>query len=441
MKKTALIIGICLGVSHLTSAQEACDKDKIFKVDDIVYLWDGFDNKWKKGVYKGLKNEEHTINTDDGFVIGIQGDLTEVLSQSEFDDMDPAKGQCAVLTTSYREEFRKESLQLLNDYRTKNQATALQTDAVLEKAAQDYADWLVKNQKFGHREDGTTVEARVLKAARALDATILNDEFNGDYAFKGVGENLTQGRLCAFDAFESWRTSKMGHDANMKRATHRNVGYGLGCAVDQNGHRFIVAAQVFGGERAQAEASEGLATTDEPDSANDQKYSSSPNTAGQPKTTPPDAPNTAENIAYGKKAMQSSTLVKTPVYAEASNAVDGNTSTKWAYNESNTITHTNPSTNPWWQVDLEVVHQISEIKIWNRTDCCWEDINDFFVIISGKENDPNKTILGPFSFSGPEEKSKSIKVEGVNGQHILIFTQGTNKRLTLAEVEVFGSKP
>ena len=69
-----------------------------------------------------------------------------------------------------------------------------------------------------------------------------------------------------------------------------------------------------------------------------------------------------ENIAFNKDAVQSSTRA---AGGEASRAVDGNTNTNWS---SNSVTHTNQQSNPWWRVDLGKSYDISKINIYNRAE-------------------------------------------------------------------------
>lgn len=68
-----------------------------------------------------------------------------------------------------------------------------------------------------------------------------------------------------------------------------------------------------------------------------------------------------KNIALNGKASQSSTAFNAP----AKLAIDGNTDGQFDHHST---THTDKSTNPWWEVDLKQASQIDRIAIWNRTD-------------------------------------------------------------------------
>ncbi|MHC5112676.1 MAG: galactose-binding domain-containing protein, partial [Planctomycetota bacterium] len=62
--------------------------------------------------------------------------------------------------------------------------------------------------------------------------------------------------------------------------------------------------------------------------------------------------------------------------APAARAIDGNTDGIFG---NGSVTHTSPSTGTWWQVDLGGDVGIDEIRIWNRTDCCSERLDDYTI--------------------------------------------------------------
>ncbi len=98
----------------------------------------------------------------------------------------------------------------------------------------------------------------------------------------------------------------------------------------------------------------------------------------------------ASNLAQGKQASQSSTLVYNPP-ADAWHAVDGNTDGNY-FNGS--VTHTNGESQPWWHVDLGASSGIGNIDLWNRTDCCPERLSNYYVFVSDSpftSNDPAQT--------------------------------------------------
>lgn len=146
------------------------------------------------------------------------------------------------------------------------------------------------------------------------------------------------------------------------------------------------------------------------------------------------------NIALHKPARQSSDYVD---YSGASNAVDGNTYGYWT-GRGTTITHTLGEIGPWWEVDLENVYEIQEIKIWNRVDpCCWNRLQNFYIIVSETPITSNNPVvgggqmyIGPISFTSEQEAAKSTAIHS-RGRYVRIFIPDRSPGLSLAEVEVF----
>jgi len=80
-----------------------------------------------------------------------------------------------------------------------------------------------------------------------------------------------------------------------------------------------------------------------------------------------------ENLALNKPTEQSSTYENDLDEYGPSRAVDG---------KFKTFSHSSdPSTGvtTWWQVDLEDLYEITGIVIFNRQDCCFERLNDFWI--------------------------------------------------------------
>jgi hypothetical protein len=69
-----------------------------------------------------------------------------------------------------------------------------------------------------------------------------------------------------------------------------------------------------------------------------------------------------KNVALKGTATQSTTDYD----GEAKRAIDGNTN--GSYFESNSVTHTALSDDPWWELDLGDERNLNEIVLWNRTD-------------------------------------------------------------------------
>nr|WP_079168341.1 GH92 family glycosyl hydrolase [Streptomyces colonosanans] len=83
------------------------------------------------------------------------------------------------------------------------------------------------------------------------------------------------------------------------------------------------------------------------------------------------------SLSYGKPATQKSTAWG----GVAARAVDGNTDGNFTVGS---VTHTaeDGSPEPWWQVDLGASKAISDVAVWNRSDCCSERLTDYYVLVS-----------------------------------------------------------
>jgi hypothetical protein len=150
--------------------------------------------------------------------------------------------------------------------------------------------------------------------------------------------------------------------------------------------------------------------------------------------------SSVSHLAIGKPAAQSSTLSGQDT-ASARAAVDGNTDGNF-FNGS--VTHTNLETNPWWQVDLGVSVPIHSIAIWNRTDCCSDRLQDYWVFVSDAPFSPSdtpatlKNRAGTWRIHQTASSHPSTRITaGAQGRYIRVQLSGTNY-LSLAEVQVFG---
>ena len=157
----------------------------------------------------------------------------------------------------------------------------------------------------------------------------------------------------------------------------------------------------------------------------------------------PDLPKYLTPVA----TMQSSTAME----ASAERALDRNSNGQFF---AGSVTHTLNTPEPYWTADLGSVTDISEIRIWNRTDCCTGRLSNFYVLVSdtdfGADSD---TLAAARSKPGIEEffitelpvNSDSVTLDsdalpaGIAGRYVRIQLQGTGP-LSLAEVEVFGKE-
>jgi NPCBM/NEW2 domain/PA14 domain/Domain of unknown function (DUF1929)/F5/8 type C domain len=146
----------------------------------------------------------------------------------------------------------------------------------------------------------------------------------------------------------------------------------------------------------------------------------------------------SSNLALKKATAQSST----DYGGLSSRAVDGNTSGLWG-NQS--VTHTANENQPWWQVDLGASSTITQVNVFNRTDCCGTRMSDWYLLVS---NDPiNGTLaqalsngnISSYHYTVPAGSPTKVPVRaGQTGRYVRVWLNATNF-LQLAEVEVFGT--
>ncbi len=144
------------------------------------------------------------------------------------------------------------------------------------------------------------------------------------------------------------------------------------------------------------------------------------------------------NLALNKFAKQSSTHSG----AWPTLAVDGNTDGDY---NNNSVSHTAGGENqPWWEVRLDAVSNIKDIKIYNRTDCCSDRVNNYHVFVSSLPFDSN-TISGIQGQSSVSDFHQTVQAGrptyihvNRSGRYIRVQLEGSTA-LNLAEVEVIGS--
>lgn len=135
----------------------------------------------------------------------------------------------------------------------------------------------------------------------------------------------------------------------------------------------------------------------------------------------------AENVAVGKQASQSSTILN----GYASRAVDGNTDGNW-FNGS--VTHTNNDQGAWWMVDLGGDYDVTGVTIWNRTDSSSDRLMFFYVDYL---DDSGNIIESHLKWSSTTENNIPLAAGGVQAVRVRFHRA---EYLSLAEVQVWGSK-
>lgn len=147
----------------------------------------------------------------------------------------------------------------------------------------------------------------------------------------------------------------------------------------------------------------------------------------------------SSNISQGKTASQSSNFNAANSYP-ASMAVDGSTAT-------GSFNHTAVQTQPWWQVDLGSIHQVTSIEVTHRTGCtaCAGRIKRFRVFVSASPVAAYSTGGYVFEYNDPNGLANGqivlIPNLATSGRYVRIWADHTgygDNYLHLAEVKVMG---
>ncbi len=145
------------------------------------------------------------------------------------------------------------------------------------------------------------------------------------------------------------------------------------------------------------------------------------------------------NLAEGLGASASQTSNYGP--AVASRAVDGNTDGNYGHNS---VSMTNRSGGPRWQVDLGGIQQIDAVQLWNRTDCCGDRLRDFYVFVSEEpipDGWPSDLIsAGVWNYHVTADQGGKLTMivpVGQLGRYVRVQLAGVDY-LQLAEVQVWG---
>jgi hypothetical protein len=155
-----------------------------------------------------------------------------------------------------------------------------------------------------------------------------------------------------------------------------------------------------------------------------------------PTAAPPAARATAShpagNVAAGKRAAQSSTILG----GDASRAVDGRSDGSWS---NGSVTHTDREPGAWWMVDLGAEHLITGIVVHNRTDCCSERLAAS-VVVTQTEGWPSGSVVFQEQLGTPHQRIDiPVASRGaIYGRYVYIVQHGA-EYLSLSEVQVTGS--
>merc|ERR1712038_1162038 len=141
------------------------------------------------------------------------------------------------------------------------------------------------------------------------------------------------------------------------------------------------------------------------------------------------------NIALLGEASQSSTAHG----AVASRAIDDNTDGIW---QNDSVTHTSGNdAETWWKLNLRTVSSISEVVIYNRSDCCSNRILNFVLIVRYEGQDVYSSEIEDPDESSTDKEMYSFSLSEVKmADEVEIALPGANRILSLAEVQVYGSE-
>ncbi|XP_039886605.1 uncharacterized protein LOC120732823 [Simochromis diagramma] len=145
--------------------------------------------------------------------------------------------------------------------------------------------------------------------------------------------------------------------------------------------------------------------------------------------------STYQNLATRGKATQSTCYPH--ARASALNAIDGNRNSDFM---AGSCTHTNEQTNPWWKVDLLQSYVITSITVTNRGDCCHERLNGLEIHIGNSlVNDGlDNPMVGRISRIRLGKSFDLTFTNRVEGRYVTLTVTGSQRILTLCEVEVYG---
>ncbi|XP_064605939.1 multiple epidermal growth factor-like domains protein 6 [Liolophura sinensis] len=143
-----------------------------------------------------------------------------------------------------------------------------------------------------------------------------------------------------------------------------------------------------------------------------------------------------QNIALKRRATQSSTFCEpTGRCFNASYSVDGSRD-QWLYAGSG-CSHTQSSSYNEWRVSWSEEHYITNLVIYNRKDCCQEDLNGFRVYV--QQRNGTRVLCYNDPTSQPIRDVIHVRCDApVLGTSVTItLSGGDDVNLTLCEVEVY----
>jgi hypothetical protein len=143
--------------------------------------------------------------------------------------------------------------------------------------------------------------------------------------------------------------------------------------------------------------------------------------------------NLGSLVSTGKPSSQSSDFIWGTQTIESIYANDGKYGQNW--NNPSLCSHTQPLLNSWWQVDLLGQYTMTQVKLWNRADCCPQRLLPVKILVS--TDGASWTQCGYLDGTGAAGAIYTIPCTG-SGRYVRVQLDKTDY-LTLCEVEVWGS--
>ncbi len=146
------------------------------------------------------------------------------------------------------------------------------------------------------------------------------------------------------------------------------------------------------------------------------------------------APSSSENLALRSTPTMSSE--QSPPHP-ASKLIDGITS-----GSTINLAHTKSETNPWFAFDLTASAVITEISLWNRSNCCADRATNLWIFVSDtpiSDSLATAKSSGAASFNIPGQVGRpSTVVVNSTGRYVKVFLEGKDF-LHLSEVQIMGT--
>jgi len=137
------------------------------------------------------------------------------------------------------------------------------------------------------------------------------------------------------------------------------------------------------------------------------------------------------NVALKKTATQSDTFKPVKMRFKAENAIDGNRLAE--------LSHTK-GCDPWWQVDLGSVHDVTDIIIFNRVDMFQAQLSDFYVGVLNQVSGNWEVAAQIHHRHSAAERAGFHFEPAAKGQIVRIHMGGCKDRfIHVIQVEVYGT--